>query len=151
MIEESNSGTGPADGPLLNAVSEVVAAAARSAVEAGGDLIPGAKAIIMGVVRGAGARNEAALKILSRAARIVIHHTADRNGNLAAAVKGVILGAIASARTMGVDASRAASTAAQGGLEGARAAGSVTVERVLRALKEPIGGSQVLLPEPLAT
>jgi hypothetical protein len=129
----------------------VVAAAARSAVEAGGDLVPATKAIIMGVLRGAGVRNDAALKILSQAARIVIHHTADGNGNLAAAIKGVILGAIASARTMGVETGRAASTAAQGGLEGAREAGPVIVERVLGALKEPIGGNQVVLPEPSAT
>jgi hypothetical protein len=151
QIASSAKGTGLTDGPLLDAISPVVAAAARNAVETGGDLIPGTKAIIMGVLRGAGARNDAALKILSHAARIVIHHTADRNGNLAAAVKGVVLGAIASARTMGVDVARAASTAAQGGLAGAREAGSVTVERVLGALKEPIGGNPVALPEPLAT
>jgi hypothetical protein len=151
QVASSAQGTGLTGGPLLDAVSLVVAAAARSVVERGGDLIPGTKAIIMGVVRGSGARNDAALKILSHAAKIVIHHTADRNGNLAAAVKGVVLGAIASARTMEVDTARAASTAARGGLEGATDAGSVTVERVLGALKEPIGGNQIVLPEPLAT
>jgi hypothetical protein len=150
-IASSAKGTGLTGGPLLDAVSEVVAVAARSVVETGGDLVPGTKAIIMGVVRGAGARNEVALKILSHAAKVVIHHTADRNGNLAAAIKGMILGAIASARTMGVDTAPAASAAAQGALEGAAEAGSVTVERVLGALKEPIGGNPVVLPEPLAT
>lgn len=150
-IASSAKGTGLTGAPLLDAISEVVAIAAREAVERGGDLVPGTKAIIMGVVRGSGSTNEAALKVLSHAARIVIHHTADRNGNLAAAIKGIVLGAIASARTMGVDTAKAASTAAQGALEGASAAGSVTVERVLGALKEPIGGNKVVLPELLAT
>lgn len=127
----------------------MVADAARDAVAAGTDLIPAGKAIIMGVARGTGAMNEAALVILSRSARIIVHHTADRNGNLAAAVKGIVLGAIASARTMGVDTARSATAAALGALEGASEAGSVTVERVLGALKEPIGGSKVVLPEPL--
>lgn len=135
---------------LLDAVSQVVLVSAREAVDRGGDLIPASKAIIMGVIRGSGATDEAALKILSHAARIIIHHTADRNGNLAAAIKGIVLGAIASARTMGVDTAKAASTAADGGLQGAREAGSVTVERVLGALKEPIGGNKVVLPKPLA-
>jgi len=137
--------TGLTRAPLMEAISEVVAAAARDAFEKGGDVVPSTKAIIMGVVRGSGATKDAALQILSHSARIIIHHSAERNGNLAAAVKGVILGAIASARMMGVETAKAASTAAQGALEGASEAGSVTVERALGALKEP-----VMLPQPLA-
>ena len=151
QIASSAKGTGLVGAPLLEAISEVVTTAAREAVETGGDLLFGTKAIIMGVVRGSGATKDAALKMVAHAARIVIRHTADRNGNLAAAIKGIVLGAIASARTMEVETARAASTAAQGALEGASEAGSVTVERVLGALKEPIGGSKVVLPEPLAT
>jgi len=150
QIASVAKGTGLTDGPLLRAVSEVVAVAARSTVEKGGDLVPGTKAIILGVIRGSGARNDAALKLISHAAGVVIRQTADRNGNLAAAIKGVVLGAISGAREMGVETARAASTAAQGALEGAREAGSVIVERVLGALKEPIGGNQVILPTPLA-
>jgi hypothetical protein len=150
-IASSAKGTGLVGAPLQEAISEVVTTAAREAVETGGDLLFGTKAIIMGVVRGTGATKEAALQTVAHAARIIIHHTADRNGNLAAAIKGIVLGAIASARAMGVETARAASMAAQGALEGASEAGSVTVERVLGALKEPIGGNKVVLPEPLAT
>jgi hypothetical protein len=127
-------------------VAGIVAGAAREAVERGGDLVAATKAIVMEVARGTGATGDAALKILAHAARIIIHHVADRNGNLAAAIKGTVLGAIASAKTMEVDIPKAASTAAQGALEGAAEAGSVTVERVLGALKEPIGGIKVELP-----
>jgi len=133
------------------AISEVVGAAAREAVDSGGDLAPAAKAILMGVVRGTGETGEAALQLLSQAARIVIRQTADRSGNLAAAIKGIVLGAIASAKAIGVETAKAASTAAQGAVEGAGEAGSVTVERVRGALKEPIGGNKVVLPAPLAT
>ncbi len=62
----------------------------------------------------------------------------------------VVLGAIASAKAMGVDSAKAATTAAQGALEGAKEAGSVTLERVLAALKEPIGGSKVALSDSAA-
>lgn len=150
-IASSAKGTGLVGAPLLEAITQVVATAAREAVETGGDLLPGTKAIIMGVVRGTGATKDAALKMVAHAARIIILHMADRNGNLAAAIKGIVLGAIASARTMEVETGRAASTAAQGALEGASEAGPVTVERVLGALKEPIGGNKVVLPEPLPT
>lgn len=135
---------------LLEAVSEVATGTVRGAIAMGSDLVPGAKAIVIGIARSAGGTGDAALQVLSHAARVVVHQTADRGGNLAAASKGLVLGAIASARTLGVDTAKAASAAAQGALEGARESGSVTVERVLAALKEPIGGIKVVLPEPLA-
>jgi hypothetical protein len=49
---------------------------------------------------------------------------------------------------MGVEPAKAASTAAKGALD-ARPAGSVTVDQVRKALKEPIGESKVILPDPL--
>ncbi|HZE96608.1 MAG TPA: hypothetical protein VE981_06265 [Planctomycetota bacterium] len=67
-------------------------------------------------------------------------------GDLAAATKGLVLGAIAGAKAMGVDYAKA-TAAALGALEGAKEAGSVTVERVLGALKDPIGGSKVAMPQ----
>jgi hypothetical protein len=149
-IASSAKGTGLTGAPLLEAVTEVATSAVRGAVSMGSDLVPASKAILMGIVRGTEARDETAIKILSHTSRIVIHQTADRGGDLAAATKGLVLGAIASARSTGMDIAKAASMAAQGAYEGAAEAGSVTVERVLAALKEPIGGSKVALPEPLA-
>ncbi|HEV3029391.1 MAG TPA: hypothetical protein VG457_17560, partial [Planctomycetota bacterium] len=133
---------------FLEAVSEAVAGAVGEAVANGTDLTPATKAIVVGVLRGTEAKDEAALKILSTTARTVIHHTADRGGNLAAASKGLVLGAIASAKAMGVDVAKAASTAAQGAYEGAVSAGPVTLERVVGALKESIGGIRIALPAP---
>ena len=145
-ITSAAKGTEPAGAALLGAVTEVVKSAVQEAVKIGSDLVPGTKAIIMGVVRGTGEKSEAGLKVLSHAAKTVIRQTADVGGDLAAATKGLVLGAIASAKNMGVDSAKAASTAALGALQGAKEAGSVTVERVLAALKEPIGGSKVAIP-----
>ena len=142
-------GSGLAGTALLDAITEIVKSTSRGAVGMGSDLVPGAKAIVMGVIRGTGETGDAALKLVSHTAKTVIRHTADMGGNLAAATKGLVLGAIAAAKTMGVDSAKAASMAAQGALEGATEAGSVTAERVLGALKEPIGGMKVTIPEPL--
>lgn len=145
-VAQSTRGMVLASGPFLEAITEEAAAAARGAVETGGDLIPAGKAIIMGVVRGSGATREAALTILFHASKVILRHTADRNGNVAAAIKGIILGAIASGRMMGVETLVAASTAAQGALAGASEAGDVTAQRVVGVLKEPIEGIRVVLP-----
>src|SRR5690349_16849469 len=76
------------EGLTEDAVSEVVRVALREAVERGADLGPAAKAVIMGVVRGSASKGETALRVLAHVARVIVHHTADRGGNLAAAAKG---------------------------------------------------------------
>lgn len=133
--------------PGTEAIFEVATGAVRGAVAMGSDLVLASKAIVVGVFRGTGAKEDAALQILSQVSKTVVHHTADRGGDLAAATKGLVLGAIASAKAIGVDAAKAASTAAQGAHDGAAQAGSVTVERVMAALKEPIGGIKVATPQ----
>ena len=132
------------------ALSDLVSSTLRGAIDIGSELDSTAKGIVMGVLRGMDAKGEEALRMLAAAATAVVHHTADRGGNLAAATKGLVLGAIASAKAIEVDVDKAASAAARGALDGATQAGSVTVERVMTALKEPIGGRKIVLPEPLA-
>ncbi|HLF92557.1 MAG TPA: hypothetical protein VJB14_03795 [Planctomycetota bacterium] len=133
----------------LDAITGVVQSSVRGAVEAGSNLVLGAKAIVVGVLRGTGEKEAAALKTLSNTSRAVIRHTAKLGGDLAASVKGLILGAIASAKDMGVDRVQTATSAAQGALEGAEEAGSAAAETVRGALKEDIGGIKVALPQPL--
>lgn len=132
---------------VLEAVTGVVQSSVRGAVGSGGNLVLGAKAIVVGVLRGTREKEEAALKTLSHASRTVILQAAQLSGDLSAAVKGLILGAIASARDVGVDRAKTASSAAQGALEGAEEAGSVAAETVRKALREEIGGMKVVLPE----
>ena len=65
---------------------------------------------------------------------------------MAATAKGLVLGAIASAKDLGVDLAKTASTAAQGALEGATEAGSAATDKVRKALMESIGGIKIVLP-----
>jgi hypothetical protein len=142
---------GPADAGAvsLGAVTEVVQSAVRGAAEKGNNLVMGAKAIVVGVLRGTGEKEEAALGTLSHTARTVVHQAAALGTDLAACTKGLVLGAIACARDVGVDRGRAASVAAQGALDGARDADSAAVDKVRDALREAIGGVTVGLPAPL--
>jgi len=143
------NGTGLVGDALLEAVSEVVKSVVREAVLSGRALLPTCKAIIMGVARGSGAKGEAGLQLLAHVAKIVVHHTADLGGNLTTATKGLILGAIASAKDLDVGFATAASTTAQGALEGAGDSSSVSVARILAALKDPAVGTRIALPLPL--
>lgn len=143
------NGTGLVGEALLEAVSEVVKSVVRETVLSGRALLPACKAIIMGVARGSGAKREAGLQLLAHAARVVVRQTADLGGNLTTATKGLVLGAIASAKDLDVGFATAASTTAQGALEGAGNASSVSVARILAALKDPIGGSRIALRLPL--
>lgn len=135
--------------PALEAVVQTVRNAVKEAAGISGDRMPGAKAIIMGIVRTAGEKGEAGLRILSQAAKILIRHTADLGGDLAAATKGLVLGAIASARILELDSVRTSSAAAQGAVEGAVEAGPAAAERVQAALKEQIGGIKVVFTKPV--
>ena len=131
---------------FLDGVSEVILDALRSAAKAKSDLTQASKAIVVGVLRGLGEREDAALLTLSRTSRAVLREAAGLEADLAACVKGVILGAIASAKDIGADRIKAATASAQGALEGAQGAGASAVDQVRDALKEPIGGVTVELP-----
>lgn len=99
-VSSAAKGAGPAGVPDPDAVAVVVRSAVRGSP--GGDLAVRAKAIVLGVIRGGGAKDEAALKGLAHAARTVIHQAARLRGDL---------GAIAGATQMGVDPARAAAAA----------------------------------------
>src|SRR5579862_3670319 len=73
-------GTGPSTPPSLEAVSGVVKSAVRGAVNLGSNLISASKAIMMGVLRGAREKDDAGLRIVTHAARILVQQTADSGG-----------------------------------------------------------------------
>jgi hypothetical protein len=92
----------------LEAVSGVVRGALRGALAPGGDPLLGAKAIVMGVIWGAGARKGAAIKILAHTTRMVIRQTAGRNGDVGSVVTGLVRGAIAGSERMELSTAKAA-------------------------------------------
>lgn len=141
--------TGEGSSRFVEIVTGVVHSSMRGAVEAGGSLVLGAKAILVGVLRATGEREAAALKTISHTSLAVIRTAAQLSADLSASLKGLILGAIASAKDVGVERAQAATSAAQGALEGAGEAGSAAVDTMRRALREDIGGIHVALPEPV--
>ena len=148
-IASTANGLGKAGVSAVETITAVVQKALREAAEGGTDLAWGDKAIMVGSLRATGEKQDVALKTHSCTARSVIRQTAGIGGDLAASVKGLVLGAIASAKDMGVDRGNAASAAAQGALEGAEEAGSVAIETVRGALKQTIGGVKVVPLEPI--
>jgi hypothetical protein len=109
---------------LLEAVSSVVRPALRGTWGPAGDSVMGTKAIVMGVIWGAGEKNGAALKVLSHTARTVIRQTALRNGDVGAAVTGLVRAAIAGSERMGVPKAKAAMTVASVAVEEVHQIGS---------------------------
>lgn len=145
-LAKAVEGRGNAGVPFLEAATKVVQLALRKAAGMDSDLVVGAKAIVVGVLRAAGEKEGAALSTLSFTARAVIRETARIGGDLASSAKGLVLGAIASAKDLTVDRGDAAFAAARGALEGAQEGPYGAAEKVRAALKEPIGGVTIALP-----
>lgn len=141
----SRSSLGGEAGP--EEVTAVVEGAVDGILAMRGDLVVGAKAILLGVLRATGETEEEALKTVRRVARAVVGRTARSEEDLAAVAKGLVLGAIAGAKEINVELATAASTAAQGALEGADSARASAVETIRDALKKSIGGIVVSLPQ----
>ena len=146
MISEGLSRASLGGVACLDEVTAVVEGAVDGIVATRGDLVVGAKAILIGVLQATGERGEDALKTVSHVARTAVRQTAKSEEDLAAVTKGLVLGAIAGAKAMDVELLKAASTAAQGALEGADAARASAVDTIRDALKKSIGGIVVSLP-----
>lgn len=120
---------------ILTLIQDVL----RTAVRGHGDLVTTAKALAVGVLRGLGKSEEAALQVLARTAEAVLREGLVLRADPGACTKGLVLGAIASAKDHAVDRTAAATATARGALEGAGTEG----DQVRDALKEPIGGVTV--------
>jgi hypothetical protein len=92
----------------LEAVSGVVRGALRGVLAPGGDPLLGAKAIMMGVIAGAGIKKGPALRVLAQTTRAMIRQAAHGKGDLGSVVSGLLRGAIAGSERMDVSAANAA-------------------------------------------
>jgi hypothetical protein len=147
LLDSVSSGLADAAGDP-EAMDEVVRNAVRSSVEREGALVLGAKAIVVASLRSAGAKDDAALLMLTRLSKSVLAQASSLDADLETCTKGLILGAIASAKDHGVDRGKAATAVAAGALEAAREVGETVGDRLRTALKEPMGGVTIVLPEP---
>lgn len=95
----------------------IVRNALRGALAPGGDPLLGAKAIVMGVIWGAGVKKGAALQLLSHTTRTMIRQTAGGNGDVGSVVTGLVRGAIAGSGRMNVSTSKAAQAVVSAAIE----------------------------------
>ena len=105
----------------------------------------GARAIVAGVLRGAGENEDAALQTLSHAARVIIREAVLLGYSPTAWIEGIFSGAVAGSRAFGLHRENAISAAAQGvfrgaqeaGLEPADAAGAAMARTIHALMAEP--------------
>ena len=139
-IASAAKGTGTSGISVLESISSIVRTALRGSSGVGSDFIMRTKAIMMGVIRSTGEKENAALKILSHTARTVIRQTAAMKGDVGAAVTGLVRGTLAGAEYLGVDPAKAAWAVSGAAIEEAYVFGSLAAARVRGALKRNIGG-----------
>jgi len=99
-------------------------------------------------LRGTKATGAEALSTISHTAGSVIASTVEVGGDLGAAAKGLVEGAIHSAKDVSLSAEAAASAAGTGALEAAGKLGSKAGQTVRDALSGTISGTKVVLKEP---
>jgi hypothetical protein len=140
-IRSRTGGTRDSGDDFLTAATRAVAHGVRTLAAEFADPVEGARAIIAGVLRGAGENEDMTLKTLSQMAHVVVREAVLLGYGPTAWIEGVLSGAVAAAGALGLDRDNALSAAAQGILQGAEEAGveparatAATVERTIRSL-----------------
>ena len=121
--------------------------AVTAAAAAGAAILPHFRASITVTDKG-GARGYDPVTEADRAAESVIRTTAKLSGDLGRAARGLVEGAIETAKELGVDASEAAATAATAATRAAADIGGTAGAKVREAVVGTIQGVKVILKEP---
>lgn len=122
ILSQSN-GTKESGVDFRTAAIHAVTRAVRTLAARSADPVQGARAIIAGVLRGAGENEDTALQTLSHAARAIIEEAVLLGYDPTAWIEGVFSGAVAGSKAFGLHRENAISAAAQGVLRGAEEAG----------------------------
>jgi hypothetical protein len=133
-IVSKTSGTKEAGDDFVTAATRAVEHAMRTVAAEFRGPAESARAIIAGVLRGSGENEDAALKTLSLAARVVVRKALLSGYGPTPWVQGVVSGALDGAQNLGLNRENAVSAATQGILKGAddaRFDSSVAIDRVL--------------------
>ncbi len=152
-IVGKTNGTKEAGDDFLTAATRAVGHAVRTAAAGFRNPAESGRAIIAGVLRGAGKNEDAALKTLSLAARVVLREALVLGYGPMPWIQGVLSGALDGAQDLGLHRENAISAATQGILKGAddaRLGPSVATDRALErrihatlaALAEPVQRSE---------
>jgi hypothetical protein len=139
-------GSPEAKAALLVEAPLLAESAVRGAAKAGADLASVARGFILGALRGGGLEGESALQAAGGAAGAFIARVG-KNGGVAAAVMGLVEGAMVWANEAGQDATRAAAAAGQAAVDAAYALDAKTGREVREALRFEIAGVAIVLKE----
>ena len=135
---------------LLSAISALAFAAAHAAVQAGGEMGCVAQGFLLGVMLASETKEQRLLVVIGHAAGTFVKHVHEAGGDVVAAGRGLVEGAVSWAEELGMDAGAAADAAGQGAADAADDVGTGLGRRVRVALSQPIAGVRASLSHPAA-
>lgn len=147
ILSQSN-GTKESGVDFKTAAIRAVGRAVRTVATGSMDPAQGARAIIAGVLRGAGANEDSALQTLSHAARTILREAVLLGHDPKAWIEGIFSGAVAGSNAFGLHQENALTAAAQGVLRGAKEAGLDPADSVGAALARTIHALMVERGDP---
>ena len=131
---------------FLSAVSALAYGATHAAVHAHGTTSRVATGFIIGVMLVGAHRERRLLAVIEHAAGTFVKHVIEAHGDVAAAARGLVMGAVSWAGESGVDATAAAAAAGQGAVDAAEDVGRSSGVKVRESLgRGPIAGVVVPL------
>ena len=139
--------SGKAGGALLSAISALAFGVAHAAVATGGEMGCIAQGFLLGVMLAGEAKEHLLLAVIGHASGTFLKHVAEAGGDVIAATRGLVEGAIAWAGELQLDPGEAAYAAGQGAVDAAEEVDSTLGRKVRAALEEPVTGIFVLLEE----
>ena len=131
--------------PVLDAIADVAAGAARAAAGSSVQIRAAAEGGLVGALRGSGLHGEEALVAITHAAACFVQQTYDAGGDMTAAAEGLASGAAEAGQRAGLEAARAANAAAQSAFESAWDISPAAGLKIRRALTEEMEGVDITL------
>ncbi len=126
-------------------VAEIIRAAVHGIGSREEDAAGAIKGISVGVLRGTKESGIAASRTIGRTAGMVVRETLRRGGDLAEATRGLVRGAIHSAKDLGMDTAEAASDVADAAFDAAEEISAAAAAIVRAAVVDSIDGVHVML------
>lgn len=133
---------------LLSAISALSAAAAHVAARNRSDMNCIAEGFLIGTMLASERTEKLTAAVLTHAAGTFVKHVYEAGGDVDAATRGLVEGAVAWAAELGFDAGEAATAVAQGAVGAGDEVRPGLGRKIRAALSEPIAGITVLLPLP---
>lgn len=136
-----------AGGALADPICEIVRSAVNALGESREDTAAAIKGITVGVFRGIREFGPAARSTLAQVSRFVIQETIEQGGDLDQAFRGLVRGAVHSARDLEMSASSAAAAAAESALATAEDYSSDAGDQIRSAAAAGVDGIRILFGE----